>query len=343
MDMPEHQQLVSVATRQSITVQVIRVTQTLGLSTDCSTCHTTNAGWKPAHFPVHSNYFAFTGAHSTISTDCAKCHNGNYTNTAKTCVGCHQTNYNSTTNPNHTILGISTDCFTCHTTNAGWKPALFPVHSNYFAFTGAHSTISTDCAKCHNGNYTNTAKTCAGCHQTNYNSTTNPNHTILGISTNCSTCHTTNAGWKPAQFPTHNNYFALTGAHTTVDCLSCHSSGFAGTSATCIGCHQANYNSSTNPNHKVAAFPTDCQTCHTTTAWQPSTFNHDGQYFPIYSGKHRNRWTLCSECHTVPSNFAVHSCNTSCHKSDHNQNRDCYTCHPTGNGDVMKILPSIDK
>jgi hypothetical protein len=317
--------------------------KTLALSTDCSTCHTTKTGWKPAQFPVHSNYFALTGAHAAISSNCATCHNGNYTNTSKTCVGCHQTNYNGTNNPSHTTLGLSTDCTTCHTTSTGWKPAQFPVHSNYFALTGAHAAISSNCATCHNGNYTNTSKTCVGCHQSNYNGTTNPNHITLGISTDCSTCHTTNTGWKPAQFTQHNNYFALTGAHSSLGCLDCHTSGFSGTSSTCIGCHQANYNSTTNPNHKSAGFPTDCQSCHNTNAWQPSTFNHDGQYFPIYSGNHRNRWSLCSDCHTSPSNFAVHSCNTSCHKSDHHQTQDCYTCHPTGNGDTRKLFQTIDK
>ena len=29
-----------------------------------------------------------------------------------------------------------------------------------------------------------------------------------------------------------------------------------------------------------------CDTCHSTTAWRPASFDHDGRYFPIYSGKH---------------------------------------------------------
>ena len=99
-----------------------------------------------------------------------------------------------------------------------------------------------------------------------------------------------------------------------------------------------------HPPHASAQFPTDCQTCHTTTAWIPSTFNHDGQYFPIYSGHHAGKWTLCADCHTNASNYQVFSC-IDCHahsnqaqvNSDHQgvsgysyNSVACYNCHPTG-------------
>jgi hypothetical protein len=83
--------------------------------------------------------------------------------------------------------------------------------------------------------------------------------------------------------------------------------------------------------------------CHTTNGWSPSTFNHDQQYFPIFSGKHRNKWANCSICHTNPNNFAVFSCIT-CHEHNKtkmdNEHRNvsgyvynsqaCYNCHPNG-------------
>ncbi|MEW5844132.1 MAG: hypothetical protein AB1775_12805, partial [Bacteroidota bacterium] len=83
---------------------------------------------------------------------------------------------------------------------------------------------------------------------------------------------------------------------------------------------------------------------HTTTAWTPSTFNHDGQYFPIYSGKHNGKWTLCSDCHTNSTNFKVFTC-INCHEHSDKTKVDgkhsgvsgyvysatsCYTCHPAG-------------
>ncbi|HKJ42494.1 MAG TPA: hypothetical protein VKA27_10400, partial [Sunxiuqinia sp.] len=103
------------------------------------------------------------------------------------------------------------------------------------------------------------------------------------------------------------------------------------------GCHQPDYNNSTDPNHAAANFPTDCESCHTTNDWKPSTFNHDAQYFPIYSGKHSGRWSSCATCHTQPTNFAIFTCVTSsCHTRAHNQDQGsdgCYRCHPTGQGD----------
>ena len=54
----------------------------------------------------------------------------------------------------------------------------------------------------------------------------------------------------------------------------------------------------TDPDHTAAGFSTDCATCHSETAWEPSTFDHDGLYFPIYSGEHDGEWRcLCGLPH----------------------------------------------
>ena len=241
----------------------------LGLSTDCAICHTTAPGWSPATFAVHNNYYPLTGVHASIASDCSACHaNGNYSNTPNTCNGCHNANYVATTNPNHVALGLSTDCASCHTTAPGWSPATFAVHNNYYPLTGAHALIQGDCAACHsNGNYSNTPNTCNGCHNANYVATTNPNHVALGLSTDCASCHTTAPGWSPATFAVHNNYYPLTGAHANIagDCAACHANGnYSNTPNTCNGCHNANYTSTTNPNHVALGLSTDCASCHTT-------------------------------------------------------------------------------
>jgi hypothetical protein len=316
----------------------------ISIPNTCETCHTTNPGWKPATFPTHDNYYPLTGAHATNANNCDACHNGNYNNTPKTCDGCHMSNYNQTTNPNHSTVGISTACADCHTTNPGWKPATFTQHNNYYPLTGAHSTIPT-CEDCHKGNYNSTPNTCDACHLTNYNQTTNPNHNAIGITTSCETCHTTNPGWKPAAFPTHNNYYVIAGAHVAIadNCAACHNGNYTSTPNTCEGCHMTNYNQTTNPAHASAQFPTNCEMCHTQNAWTPSTFNHDGQYFPIYSGKHLGQWTTCADCHTNPANYAVYTC-LSCHAHNQTDMNDshsavagysytssaCYQCHPAG-------------
>ena len=124
-----------------------------------------------------------------------------------------------------------------------------------------------------------------------------------------------------------------------MSCQQCHVNGvYNGLPATCVACHQSDYNTTTNPNHQAAGFPTDCVSCHSTTQWQGATFNHDGQYFRIYSGHHKGRWSTCAECHTNPAAYSEFTCLT-CHgksqmdnehkgKSGYSyQSTACYGCH----------------
>ncbi|MEI6455777.1 MAG: hypothetical protein WCO93_05770, partial [bacterium] len=326
---------------------------TLAFPATCQDCHTTNPGWKPATFALHNNYYPLTGAHTSIG--CNDCHpGGNYNNTPNTCVGCHQTNYNQSANPPHASLSFPTTCQDCHTTNPGWKPATFAIHNNYYPLTGAHTSV--ECNSCHaGGNYTNTPNACVGCHQTDYNQSANPPHVSLNFPTTCQDCHTTNPGWKPATFAIHDNYYVLQGAHTSISCNTCHNGNYSGNlPTTCIGCHQPDYNSTTNPPHASAQFPTNCELCHNQNAWVPATFNHDGQYFPIYSGKHNGEWNLCSDCHTNASNYQVFSC-IDCHEHNQNDMNDehngvsgysynseaCYNCHPNGSSGGKKLIKKV--
>jgi hypothetical protein len=84
----------------------------------------------------------------------------------------------------------------------------------------------------------------------------------------------------------------------------------------CYECHGPDYQIPSDPNHVLLQFSHDCTPCHTATAWLPSTFDHDGQYFRIYSGAHQGKWSSCSECHPSAGNYAEFTC-ISCHK--HNQ------------------------
>ncbi|MCF8300817.1 MAG: cytochrome c3 family protein, partial [Haliscomenobacter sp.] len=310
-----------------------------GFSTDCASCHTTNPGWRPSTFN-HNNYYPLTGAHS--STSCVACHvNGVYKNTPTDCNACHNAAFNAAQNPNHASGGFSTDCASCHTTNPGWRPSTFN-HNNYYPLTGAHS--STSCVACHiNGVYKNTPTDCNACHNAAFNAAVNPNHKMVGLSTDCASCHTTNPGWRPSSF---KHTWPLQGAHAAIalNCTSCHNTGNASAApTTCIGCHATDYNTAT-PNHASAGFPTNCTSCHSQNSWSPATWNHDAQYFPIYSGKHKGEWTNCNECHTSAGNFNVFNC-LNCHKKaetdkDHKDENGyiytslaCFSCHPDGSSD----------
>jgi len=93
------------------------------------------------------------------------------------------------------------------------------------------------------------------------------------------------------------------------------STNYALTSAACATCHLATYNSTTNPNHVTAGFPTDCSLCHTTVNWLGATFNHATTGFAL-TGTHLT--TPCAQCH-VNNNYALTSaaCAT-CHLATYN-------------------------
>ena len=302
----------------------------------CLECHPDGSS---ASFDHSLTNFPLTGAHTTV--DCFDCHQGSYTNTPNECAGCHMDDFNQTTNPNHVTSGFPDQCELCHSTEPGWASSGFTGHDDIYPLTGAHSTVS--CFDCHEGNYTSTPNECAGCHQDNYNQTTNPNHNSLGLTNDCELCHTTNPDWEPAAFPVHDEYYVLQGAHATIadNCFDCHQGNYNTTPNTCFGCHQDDYNQTNDPNHQAAQFPTDCELCHSQSAWEPSTFNHDALYFPIYSGEHEGEWDQCSDCHSNPNNYAVFQCLT-CHpQGEMDDEHDdvpgyqynsiaCLDCHPDG-------------
>ena len=304
---------------------------TAKFSTDCQTCHNVTA-WSPSTFN-HSTAttFPLTGAH--IGVACVSCHPTGYTAIPTTCVSCHLANYNGATNPNHATNNFSKDCQICHNVTA-WQPSTFNHNTTTFPLTAAH--IGVACVSCHTNGYTGgTPATCVGCHLANYNGATNPNHATNNFSKDCQICHNVSA-WQPSTFNHSTTTFPLTGAHIGVACVSCHSNGYTGgTPATCVGCHLSNFNATTNPNHVLAKFSTDCQTCHNVTSWSPTTFNHNtATTFPL-AGAHIG--IACSSCHTTGYAGIPTTC-VSCHLANFNAttnpnhitakfSTDCITCH----------------
>ena len=306
-----------------------------GFPQTCAQCHTTTT-WLGAKFDHAAlTGFALTGAHSTL--ECTSCHvGGRYAGTPSNCIGCHQTDFNGTTNPNHVQAGFPQTCSTCHSTTT-WLGAKFDhAAMTGFALTGAHATAA--CTQCHvNGRYAGTPKDCASCHLTSFQQTTNPNHTAVGFPTDCSICHSTTS-WQGATFNHSTTGFTLTGMHATLACSACHTGGNLGAANTaCVSCHLKDFNGATNPNHVTAGFPQQCNLCHSTSAWQPSTFNHSTTAFPL-TGAHVT--VACASCHVNGVYAGTPTDCYSCHKADYqnvtNPNHvaagfptTCATCHTT--------------
>jgi hypothetical protein len=146
--------------------------------------------------------------------------------------------------------------------------------------------------------------------------------------------------WLGARFD-HAQFggFALTGAHATLDCTTCHVGGrYQGTPANCYGCHANEFNSTSNPNHVQAGFPQDCSRCHTTATWNGARFDHNAfTQFPL-TGAHVN--ATCLQCHTGGRFAGTPRDCASCHLTDFQQTtnpnhvqagfpQDCSLCHST--------------
>ncbi|RME20186.1 MAG: hypothetical protein D6800_13400 [Candidatus Zixiibacteriota bacterium] len=307
-----------------------------GFPVDCQTCHNTN-GWQPAAFDHSLTSFPLDGRHASV--DCVDCHKTTYSGTPADCNSCHQADYQATTDPNHAQAGFPVECQTCHNTS-GWQPATFDHSLSSFPLDGRHATVN--CTDCHKTTYSGTPSDCNSCHHSDYQATTDPNHAQAGFPVDCQTCHNTN-GWQPATFDHSVSSFPLEGRHTTVNCVDCHKTSYTGTPTECYACHKSDYDGTSNPNHAASLFPTTCEQCHNPSGWSQTTWDHDGLYFPIYSGAHKRRWSDCTECHTVASNYAVFEC-TGCHAhrrtamdDKHSGVRNyqyvstaCYDCHPRG-------------
>ncbi|MBL0174445.1 MAG: hypothetical protein IPP94_04115 [Ignavibacteria bacterium] len=300
---------------------------------DCLQCHTMT-GWKPSTFNHATTKFPLTGAH--IATPCQNCHiNGNYTLTYTDCWQCHQTNFNQAQNPSHVNGKFPHDCTACHNTTT-FKPSTFSHAGTAFPLQGAHTAVP--CQNCHvNGNYTLTYTDCWQCHQSTFTNTTNPNHATGNFPHACLSCHT-QAQWRPATFDHATTNFPLQGAHVSRACQDCHVNGnYQLTYTDCFMCHQTTYNGATNPNHSTNQFPHACLSCHTQSAWQPSTFNHSSTNFAL-TGAHLAQ--PCNACHTNGNYTLTYTDCWQCHQSDfngatspnHSSNQfshNCTTCHTT--------------
>jgi hypothetical protein len=304
--------------------------------TDCELCHRGASTWQGAKFD-HS-FFPLAGQHRTAT--CESCHqNGRFAGTSTQCFDCHRLDFESAKNPNHVQAGFDTDCTLCHgSTAVGWSGAQFD-HDRAFPLRGMHKSLV--CDQCHkNGVYIGTPSECIDCHRQDYDRTTNPNHQRAGFSENCVSCHGSSAtSWQTGDFD-HDRLFPLKGAHRAAECTECHANGvFTGTPSQCIDCHRADYDRTTNPNHRQAGFSENCIGCHGDGAagWSGAGFDHE-RVFPL---RGRHRVADCSQCHVNGRFAGTPSQCIDCHRTDYDRTRnpnhassgfgtDCSACHGDG-------------
>jgi hypothetical protein len=155
-----------------------------------------------------------------------------------------------------------------------------------------------------------------------------------GIPTECEQCHDA-AAWIPSSF-NHATAtgFELLGAHSAIQCSDCHQGTIGGLTPDCISCHQDDYN--TAPNHVAQGYPTNCEMCHNSVAWNQVTFDHNNTNFPL-TGAHIG--VNCSDCHESGFTGTTTVC-YDCHQQAYQQSTnpshtalslptDCEQCHTT--------------
>jgi hypothetical protein len=232
-------------------------------------------------------------------------------------------------------------CEDCHSVK-GWQVSLKSVreHYNLFPLLGAHATLI--CDDCHKGigtsQFTGLASACTACHSQDYVQTTLPNHVAAKFPTTCLVCHNMD-GWFGVNFD-HAKFtgFPLTGMHATLECSACHGSNFQVPGGICVNCHLEDYTTTTNPNHAQAGFPQQCATCHNTSTWLQTTFDHKTfTKFPL-TGAHAT--VACQQCHVNGQFAGIPTDCYSCHEKDFNGTtnpnhaqagfpRQCAVCHTT--------------
>ena len=306
---------------------------------DCEECHNMS-GWRVELKDIneHQNRFPLMGAHAAVQ--CEGCHKsaavGLYRGLSTDCVFCHLADYQNAEAVDHVAAGYDTQCETCHGMDSWSQQFGGHTQSTSFPLTGAHAQL--DCRDCHANNvYTGSSADCISCHLEDYNRATDPNHVRAGYPRDCSPCHST-ATWESA-FDGHSAaQFQLTGAHQSLQCSDCHSSGqYAGLPTTCISCHQTQFNQTSDPGHVAAGFPQDCTICHSTTAWLPSPYNHTTTEFRL-TGAHEG--LQCSDCHSIGQYEGLPGACISCHRTQYNNTidpahaaagfpEDCSACHST--------------
>lgn len=284
-------------------------------------------------------------AHQDLNggANCIKCHEVNTHAPSFRCTDCHKEIATELTQNRglHATFPRSgpkdSQCVKCHSDHNGasflmihWNPTPqgFDHTKTGFALDGKHLGVS--CRACH------LAQHIAPQARTQL-STKDLNHTWIGLSSSCQTCHedkhqgrfgadcarchnTTN--WKAAsidakKFDHSTTHYPLTGQHRYVLCQSCHTPGpdgqprYAGLKFNyCADCHR-------DP-HK-GEFKQGCDTCHTTTSWSKSsfvsTFDHAKTSFPLL-GKHHD--VGCLECHRNGDfkSPIPHAACADCHKPD---------------------------
>lgn len=299
--------------------------------------------------------------------NCTQCHTLGEAVTNEKCLHCHSL-LNDRIKDNkgyHASLDVKgKSCITCHSEHHGVNFEMIRFDKNNFdhnktayELKGAHK--KQDCASCHkderiknveiiklNRTYLGLSTQCVSCHEDKHQGT---------LGNNCSACHDFEH-FKPASGFNHNKTkFPLSGAHTNVKCISCHTEEvrnektfqkFAGIKFnSCVSCHKDEHQS---------RYGSNCVGCHQESSFNKLrnkiVFNHSLTGF-VLEGKHKQ--LDCKTCHDQRiktakqlkefSSISEVSC-LNCHNDPHEGKFgvNCKDCHNQESFRINKELNNFD-
>ena len=226
-----------------------------------------------------------------------------------------------------------------------------------------HESLSgpLSCTKCHEFGRGASQLKCLDCHTEIHQEVTQRRgmHAVWlaqnATGKDCVSCHSDHNGtdfalihWQPNREALDHSKtgFALTGRHATAGCNDCHKAAniaaaarsgilikdlnhtYLGLSPDCLSCHADEHRGQLGHN---------CESCHTTSAWQPAPgFNHATTKYPL-TGAHAT--VACAKCHvSVPGRQALREIHRPCVQQMHSLpygstqgqlRRTCQSCHNT--------------
>ncbi|MFQ5469524.1 MAG: cytochrome c3 family protein [Gammaproteobacteria bacterium] len=198
-----------------------------------------------------------------------------------------------------------------------------------------HAKYEEDCDKCHQTFSKSMQSTlCMDCHKKIGKDVEDKKgfHGILknAAITECKQCHTEHKGRNmdvvrldKETFNHKQTDFPLKGAHTIVQCKSCHKKDkkYREAKATCFACHKED-----DP-HKER-LGKKCSKCHNENSWTRVKFDHDKTDYPL-KGKHKK--AACNGCHPNERYKDISTVCYDCHRLNDihatRYGKKCKDCH----------------